>query len=154
MIRKVQTMKRADVDHLTAGGGVLYRIKGNEPLVLLIFRNGLWDLPKGKAEDGEDVKACAVREVSEEVGIPEPDIESFLCTTYHEYDMEGRRFGKTTHWYSMKESEESQMKPQREEGITELEWARLNDAIQKTGFENLKTVLIAFAEGIDLPAEE
>lgn len=139
--------------HLTAAGGVLYRITGKEPVVLLIYRNGVWDLPKGKAEEGEDVKACAVREVSEEVGIPEPDIESFLCTTYHEYDMDGQSYGKTTHWYSMKESEVSVMKPQRDEGITDLEWTRLKEAIQKTGFENLKAVLIAFAGEIGWQAD-
>lgn len=139
--------------HLTAGGGVLYRMTGKQPYVLLIFRNGVWDLPKGKVEEGEEVEECAVREVSEEVGIPAPVIESFLCTTYHEYNMEGTGYGKTTHWYRMKESEESDMKPQREEGITGIEWARLNEAIQKTGFENLKMVLVTFAGEIGWPAD-
>jgi len=142
------------VTQLTAGGGVLYRTTENGPLVLLIFRNGVWDLPKGKAEEGENVKECAVREVSEELSIPEPAIESFLCTTYHEYDMDGKRYGKTTHWYSMKESVESLMKPQREEGITGLEWTGLYKAIQKTGFENLKTVLITFAGKVGWKMDE
>ncbi|WP_158278629.1 NUDIX hydrolase [Rhodohalobacter mucosus] len=130
---------------LTAAGGVLYRPADDELLVLLIFRNGVWDLPKGKAEKDESVEECAAREVAEEAGIPEPVIETFLCSTYHEYDMNGKRYGKTTHWYSMREATVSEMQPQREEGITKVEWTSLHEAINKTGYENLKTVLIAFA---------
>lgn len=143
--RKIRTTK---VKHLVAGGGVLYRDSGSKPLVLLIYRNGTWDLPKGKLEDGEDVKTCAVREVSEELGIPEPAIKSSLGTTYHEYEMDGNRYGKTTYWYSMKEAGVFEMEPQREEGITRLEWTELSDALEKVGYDNLKTVLKKFAASI------
>ena len=37
---------------------------------LMIQRNGLWDLPKGHQEPGEDIRTTALREVSEETGIP------------------------------------------------------------------------------------
>lgn len=37
---------------------------------LFIRRNGLWDLPKGHQEPGEDIRTTALREVSEETGIP------------------------------------------------------------------------------------
>ncbi len=37
---------------------------------LFIRRNGLWDLPKGHQEAGEDIRTTALREVSEETGIP------------------------------------------------------------------------------------
>ncbi|MDX1591867.1 MAG: NUDIX domain-containing protein [Balneolaceae bacterium] len=131
---------------LIAGGGVLYRETDSEPLVLLIYRNDTWDLPKGKLEDGEDVRECAVREVSEELGISEPIIRSSLGTTYHEYEMDGTGYGKTTYWYSMIESRKPQeMKPQREEGISRLEWTPISIAIDRVGFDNLKTVLRQFS---------
>ena len=41
-----------------------------EARYLFIQRNGLWDLPKGHQEPGEDIRATALREVSEETGIP------------------------------------------------------------------------------------
>ena len=37
---------------------------------LFIRRNGLWDLPKGHREEGEDIETTALREVSEETGLP------------------------------------------------------------------------------------
>jgi predicted NUDIX family NTP pyrophosphohydrolase len=36
---------------------------------------GAWSIPKGEYEDGEDPRACALREFSEELGAPPPDGE-------------------------------------------------------------------------------
>ena len=38
---------------------------------LIIKRNGVWDLPKGKLEKGEDFETAALREVEEETGLEE-----------------------------------------------------------------------------------
>ena len=54
--------------HIIAAGGVVFRIEHEVVSILLIFRNGVWDLPKGKLEKGESIEMCASREVSEETG--------------------------------------------------------------------------------------
>lgn len=133
------------MEHITAGGGVLFRNTNSETEVLLIYRNGTWDLPKGKTEPGESFQESAKREVSEELGIPEPVIKEFLCTTYHEYELKGRKIGKTTYWYSMTESAHAEMNPQGEEGITDLKWTGMSRAIDMVGFDNLKKVLYKFS---------
>ena len=48
-----------------AGGGLVTNPK-NE--VLFIFRSNVWDLPKGRHEEGESIEETAVREVEEECG--------------------------------------------------------------------------------------
>ena len=53
---------RASQRFIEAGGGVTADPQGN---LLLIFRNGRWDLPKGKLEPGERIEDCAVREVGD-----------------------------------------------------------------------------------------
>ena len=53
-----------------AAGGLICNDLGE---FLLIFRNGMWDLPKGKREKGESTAENAVREVMEECGIPAPE---------------------------------------------------------------------------------
>ena len=68
----------------------------------MIFRNGFWDLPKGKLEPGESRKECAVREVSEEIGYTptggwNPGL--FLGVTDHQYDLKGERIEKWTSWW-------------------------------------------------------
>ena len=53
---------------LEAAGGV---VLSEEKKVLMMFRKGKWDLPKGKIDPGETVKQAARREVVEETGIKE-----------------------------------------------------------------------------------
>ena len=51
---------------ILAGGGVVTNEHGD---LLMIFRRGKWDLPKGKLDKGETIEACALREVTEETGV-------------------------------------------------------------------------------------
>ncbi|MFT6183235.1 MAG: 8-oxo-dGTP pyrophosphatase MutT (NUDIX family) [Flavobacteriales bacterium] len=102
-----------------AAGGV---VKNNKNEILFIFRNGKWDLPKGKLEKGESIEECAVREVAEECGITPPELGDFLKTTYHTYEHKGEKVLKPTHWYAMRSSGNDQLIPQEEEGITEVKW--------------------------------
>ena len=46
---------------------------------LLIFRDEMWDLPKGKQEPDEEISKTALREVEEECGISGMDLEKLLC---------------------------------------------------------------------------
>ncbi|MFH5885493.1 NUDIX hydrolase [Halalkalibaculum sp. DA3122] len=133
-----------DTIPVTAAGGVLYKMNGQDPEVLLIFRRGIWDLPKGKLEVEESIRECARREVSEEVGSALPEVLHKLGTTYHEYEEQGENFGKTTHWYAMQLGSEfgGDFTPEQEEDITEVAWFPLEEAKETVGFENLRMVLI------------
>lgn len=104
---------------VTAAGGIVENEK-NE--VLLIFRRGKWDLPKGKLEKGENLEDCAVREVEEETGLQQIQLANLFTITYHTYH-EGTKFIlKDSHWYSMKVSGEQKLTPQVEEDILEIKW--------------------------------
>ena len=134
---------------IKAAGGILSRKRGALSEILLIRRNGVWDLPKGKLEEGESIEECVVREVEEEIGARSLEIVSHLCNTYHEYHEQSIHFGKTTYWYLMRaQSEDSfqQMEPQEEEGITEVEWVEARQALERVHFDNLKKVVKAFLE--------
>ncbi|NGP77320.1 NUDIX domain-containing protein [Balneolaceae bacterium YR4-1] len=132
---------------VTAAGGVLYRNsqKDSDPEILLMFRRGVWDLPKGKLEPGESVRDCARREVSEEIGSTVPEIEGQLCDTYHEYKEDDEEIGKTTHWYAMNlQNPDQQLEPEEREGIEKLEWVPAKLAMQRVGYENLVNVIEDF----------
>ncbi|MEQ8523821.1 NUDIX domain-containing protein [Gracilimonas sp.] len=128
---------------IKAAGGVVLRFIADSiiPEVLMIYRNGYWDLPKGKLEEGESIEMCAVREVAEEVGSSLPAIVSTIGTSYHEYPEKGKTMGKTTWWYSMIFTRPETFIPQEKEGIEQVEWVLLPEAIEKAGFENLKEIL-------------
>jgi 8-oxo-dGTP pyrophosphatase MutT (NUDIX family) len=128
---------------IQACGGVLFRIKNDTVEVLLIFRRNFWDIPKGKREDGESVEMCAVREVSEEVGIPIPILVARLGNTSHSYRELGVTIKKTTDWFVMV-TESTEFTPQLEEEIDQVSWVNLKEAKQLVGFHNLNIVLGRF----------
>lgn len=109
-----------------AAGGIVRR----KDKYLVIERNGLWDIPKGKIERGEDEKTAAIREVEEECGILGPTIDCFLTTTYHVYIYKGKKVLKTTYWYAMSYDGAIQTTPQLEEGISKVEWMSLSEMLE------------------------
>jgi len=108
-----------------AAGGL---VVNEENKILMIFRRGKWDLPKGKLDKGETLEQCAVREVEEETGLRNITFESLLLTTYHTYH-EGSKFVlKESYWYNMKVSGKQNLTPQTEEDISAIKWATLTEA--------------------------
>lgn len=111
---------------------------------MLIYRRGVWDLPKGKKEEYETIEQCARREVAEELGIDIPAVTEKVGTTYHEYERGGKKYGKTIHWFAMPLDKKVSFRPQSEENIEEAKWEQLDEAIDKVGFENLSAILKKF----------
>jgi 8-oxo-dGTP pyrophosphatase MutT (NUDIX family) len=109
---------------IDAGGGVVTN-EDNE--VLMIFRRGKWDLPKGKCDEGEEIDACALREVSEETGLHKLKLGEKICDTYHVYSQNKQNLLKRTAWYKMKGTIKEEPVPQAEENIQEVRWVKDED---------------------------
>ncbi len=125
---------------IEAAGGLVKNVKGE---YLFIFRNGKWDLPKGKIEKGEGIKTAAIREVEEECGVSGLSIIRELSTEYHTYFINERAILKRTYWFEMRCDDTSDLVPQIEEGITNAVWIsskNLNEVLHNT-FESIKEVL-------------
>ena len=121
-----------DYIKLDAAGGVVQNSNGE---ILFIFRNEKWDLPKGKVENYEAIDEAALREVEEECGIDDLELKEHLITTYHTYEMFGKKHLKSTYWYRMKSNFTGEFTPQLEEDITKVEWkslSELNDVSENT----------------------
>ncbi|MCS6820833.1 MAG: NUDIX domain-containing protein [Microscillaceae bacterium] len=102
---------------LQASGGIVQKDKQ----VLMIYRLGKWDLPKGKLEPNEKFSLAAVREIEEETGI-KAEIVKKITTTWHFYWQDNQKILKQTKWYWLLCQEESQTKPQTEENIEKITW--------------------------------
>lgn len=142
----LEALKKAFFKKFTlvqAAGGLVQR---EDRSILLIYRRGKWDLPKGKLDKGEQLEECAVREVEEETGLKDVQLQSPLLITYHTYH-EGTRFIlKESHWYTMQVTGQQQLKPQTEEDIYDIRWVPLEEIESYTGkvFPSVKDVLHAF----------
>ena len=107
--------------HIEAAGGV---VKNKENEILMIFRRGSWDLPKGKIDEDETPEIAAVREIQEETGLNDVKLGEFLCHTYHTYSHKDKRILKKTWWYAMT-TPEIALTPQTSEDIEEAVWVEL-----------------------------
>ena len=105
---------------LKAAGGVVINSQTNK--LLMIFRNGKWDLPKGKIEAREEADVAAVREVYEECGIGELKLSKQIKTSFHTYPYKETVILKKTYWFLMSSTDISTPVPQLEEGIVEARW--------------------------------
>ena len=102
-----------------AGGGLVRHSKTGD--LLFIFRHKKWDLPKGKTEKKETIEQTALREVQEECGLQALSLVRALCTTYHVFGSAESRKIKRSFWFLM-ETNQNELIPQIEEGITHIEW--------------------------------
>ena len=113
---------------IEAAGGLVYNFDNQ---LLMIFRNGKWDLPKGKLEKGENIRQCAIREIEEECGISGLTISQPLEDTYHTYKLNQQKILKRTYWFEMKSNFKGKLIPQTKEGITEVVWVDKQDVTAK-----------------------
>ena len=123
---------------IPAAGGLVLNAKKE---VLFIFRNNVWDLPKGWIEKGETKEIAAIREVEEECGISNLKLIKPLVTTYHIYFHKGTKL-KETHWFLMTSDDENKLTPQTEEGITSVGFkneTEIDDVLQNS-YANIKLV--------------
>lgn len=109
----------AEFREVDAAGGLVSNRRGD---YLLINRNGLWDLPKGHREKGEDIRVTAMREVQEETGVDQLELRDLICVTDHCYFRDNVWHLKHTWWYDMLYTNPVDLTPQREEDITKAAW--------------------------------
>jgi 8-oxo-dGTP pyrophosphatase MutT (NUDIX family) len=134
---------------VNAAGGVVQR-NGE---FLFIFRNGKWDLPKGKIDEGETPDIAALREVEEECGIAGHAITQQIQSSFHIYKSPypenfGKWIFKETLWFEMVYEGEYNGCPQHEDGISEVRWfkpSELNIVLDNT-YENLKEIILAYRD--------
>ena len=128
---------------IKAGGGLVLNEKGE---LLLIFRRGKWDLPKGKLEEGEAIDECALREVQEETGLKKVSLSKPLGSTFHTYYERNKWILKESIWFQMMTNSEEQLIPQQEEDITEIKWVSLDQV--KNYEQNIYPALIPLIKGL------
>ena len=140
--------------YIKAGGGLVFNQFGK---VLLIFRRGVWDLPKGKQDPGETLAQTALREVREETGLTDLKIVEKLGNGYHCYMMSKQRTLKRTRWYLMQTHSPGQLVLQKEEGIQDAAWfdPRELPKLNMPMYNNIRDVLMRYNdEKLSAPSPE
>lgn len=113
---------------LDAAGGMILNEKDE---LLMIFRRGFWDMPKGKTEQYESFENSALRECSEETGLKNLELKEFLAFTHHLYPYIDGFALKKTYWYKFFAPSIEVPIPQTIEDITEAVWLKRNEVKQR-----------------------
>lgn len=130
-VEKLKKDFLSEFECIDAAGGL---VRNNEGQVLVMYRRGAWDLPKGKVDEGETLTEAAIREVQEETGLMELELgapirfEGYLNeATYHSYPYKKHQAMKVSYWYEMKYLGNETPVPQTEEDIEKIKWVNPED---------------------------
>ena len=131
---------------IDAGGGVLFRQRDGMPEFLVCHRPRYddWSLPKGKVEEGEDLQACAVREVREETGFT-AEVHRLVGTVA--YSLDDGRMKRVRYW--LMEAGRGRFRPGTE--VDRVEWHRAGAARARLSHARDRLVVTAAERAITQP---
>ena len=124
----------------TSAGIVLFRKEESKILFLLLhYPSGHWDFVKGKMEQEESTHQTAIRETKEETGITDITfVENFEEWIQYNFKYQGELVQKKVVFF-LAETKTKEVKISHEHsGYT---WLDYNSSMEKTTFDNAKTVL-------------
>jgi len=123
-----------------SAGTVVFRKNTNGNLFLLLhYQSGHWDFIKGKIEQGETPQQTTTREAMEETGISDLEfIDGFEETIEYDFQYDGNHVHKKVVFFLAKTNTE---KITISHEHLEYLWLDFDKAIEKTTFQNAKSVL-------------
>lgn len=126
-----------------SAGGAVYKKENGKIYILLINPKSrdfgppedYWTFPKGKQDDGEDLKVTAVREVQEEGGV-KAEIEHELGYKKYFRNWAGDQAIKFVHYFLMKYISGSPK--DHDEEIADADWFEMSEVDDKLKFDTDK----------------
>jgi 8-oxo-dGTP pyrophosphatase MutT (NUDIX family) len=124
----------------TSSGVVLFRKENGKILFLLLhYPSGHWDFVKGKMEEGESPRETAIRETKEETEISDIEFfDNFEEWIQYNFQCQGELIRKKVVFF-LGETKTKDVKISHEH--LNYTWMDYPTAMEKTTFENAKTVL-------------
>ncbi len=124
----------------TSAGIVIFRKEGSKILFLLLhYPSGHWDFVKGKMVKGESTHETAIREAKEETGITDITfLENFEEWIKYDFQYQGELIHKKVVFFLAETKTEKVLISHEHLDYT---WMDYNTSMEKTTFDNAKTVL-------------
>ena len=148
--------KKLNLQTINLAGGLVYSIF--EDKIFIAFIHDIfkfWTLPKGKLEEGEDLRVGAVRKIKEEIGVNAVIKDVLKENTYignlvkenqenKEKDPEknkGEKVKKHVHYF-LAEAKYEPLKMEKDStGITEVKWFSLDQIENLKIYDDIKSII-------------
>ena len=129
---------------------MVYRLGRNGAECALIKANGRWLFPKGNIEKGETPEATALREISEETGLPLDSLHVVraLPSIQYVFRWEGQLVFKTVHNFLVEHRGDGVFRPQLSE-VEEAQWLTAAAARRALSFKNSRETLEAAIAAVE-----
>lgn len=146
---RVPARKKGPARQDVSAGGVVFRRRRDGIRFVLIKAGGRWSFPKGNIEKGETPDAAALREISEETGLPPRRLRivSPLPDVNYVFRWAGVLVFKTVHYYLVELTTDAPFTPQVSE-IEDVQWFAPEAARAAIGFKNAIETLEAAIAGL------
>ncbi|MBX0327066.1 NUDIX hydrolase [Oscillochloris sp. ZM17-4] len=126
---------------IRAAGGVVFcdGPDGDQLLLLIRDKYGVWTLPKGHLEAGEDEQDAAVREIAEETGI-DCDLGDLLHRMVYPVFKRGAWRDKQVAYF-LARADHATPTPRLDEGIVEACWLPPKEALARLSYAQVRDVV-------------
>lgn len=132
---------------ISAGGIVFKRTPRGLRLALMLDPYGRWAFAKGHVEPGESLKAAALREAREELGLGRLKIVAplgridFWFRDRYRPESRGTLIHKYVHYFLMEAPPSAHGQPLKQEKIAGLAWVDLAQACRQSGYRDARPIL-------------
>ena len=130
-------------------GGIIFRRNaktGGIEFLLIQDAKNRWTIPKGHIEEGEESRQTAAREITEETGLQEMDVLTFLGKINFRYRRVSSLVLMTTEIFLVRaKGDTDKLKP--EDWMNDCKWLDSKDALDKIEYEDIgKLMLVALSK--------
>ncbi|AKM82802.1 TPA: NUDIX domain-containing protein [Candidatus Berkelbacteria bacterium] len=118
-----------------SAGGIVYKKQGDDIYFAVILNHDKqWTFPKGHIEKGEKPEEAAIREVGEEIGIPNLQIENLLEKIDYWFVFKGDKIHKFVYFYLLEAPAEAELIPQLEE-VGDAQWLKPTELLDSLKYK-------------------
>ncbi len=124
-----------------SAGIILYRIEDKQRFYLLLhYQSGHWDFVKGHIEQGESKEQAAVRELQEETGITQVELDKEFKESFSYFfkSPKGELIHKTV-YFLIGKTDEKEIKLSHEH--IGFAWLPFKEALEQLTYQNARELL-------------
>lgn len=124
-------------------GGIVWRRNKDDGIEILLIQDAKdrWTIPKGHIEEGETAQQTAKREIGEEAGLQEVELQGWLGKIHFRYRRIDKLVLMTTQIYLVKALGDTN-KIKKEEWMNGIQWFSFNDALDKIEYDDIAKLML------------